>query len=409
MGPPRPGDVMYWSPLERLFSRFQPLEILRQLRPAATERQVSELERQLGFKVPASLADAWREHDGTAAEGPLIEFISTDAVLAERPLMLAWWKNLGGAGDGASLVPFAKPFDLSFLCVDASMTRTDEVWELDIENQYATIVAPSLASWFRSYAEKLAVENGFRFFGEDLVYADSPDLVQILKCDDEECYARPAIDAPCPGIRLIRGITDFDRWTFLGPGDILRCEVARVPRIATRATFVVSAQMRIVALEAALVRWREAGFELPAVTAQMLLRLPWNDSDGAAALLFAEHAPVIRAKWAPVILRDSIAKLQEKLAEWRLPATSLDAGALIKDAETRRRAVDGKDTLYDLIAERAFARVNTSLMHTEDHRRFVRMERPESKLDQVWVLVTPSQEHGLRRYLSFELTRPGPA
>lgn len=409
---------MYWDLLESLIRRFEAVASSKQLRPPATSEQIDELEARLGFALPASLVDAWREHDGTCdpdeassdvglAPWRLVpELLSIDAMATSRARILEHWGP--DLEDVRFLVPIQgeHPAELQYLCVDA---KSGAVVAIDFEDSSSDVVAASLLDWFRHRAEEAAADNGFRF-DQGRAECIEPELLQVRRLDEGGVQVGPEVvqwpslasldewheGEPCAS--LSAPPSSSSDAPALAVGDIVRCEVARVPAIVLGFTIVEPVSVRLQKVDEALAGWREVGFQLPPLTPQDLLALPW-EAEAAAACFVARSGPVLKEPWGPPILGDTLAKLNAKLMAWGVPRVAIDRDAVLDEALRAARAEPVAGTLFLQIQRIVFARINAELTRWHDPRSFIPLEGAPPPLDGAWILADASQAHALKRLL----------
>lgn len=189
-----------WTELEKTIKKHAP-KTLATLLPGASEAQIGEAEKALGFKLPADVKAFFMTHsgeepaevvaDGALDYGYLLPLVGeNDSCVAEHS---KWREMLNGVEDDsvkgltfnaekAKLwLPFSKDYGGITLMVDCNPDGAGMVIKYDTEGKY---LLKTLATDFADYLEKEAekLEQGTR--GEDDGWGDDEDEDEDGDADD---------------------------------------------------------------------------------------------------------------------------------------------------------------------------------------------------------------------------------
>lgn len=155
-------------------------EVVAQLRPSATDADLRDAERALGFALPADLQALLREHDGSEDECGFwgsLQLVPASFLVAAREDLMQWVESdREYAVTSASLFPEVYPELASneWIAIGhqgyadqlALHAITGRVFIAGKDVPAITLVAPSLAAYLDDYARDLEagtyrVEEGF--------------------------------------------------------------------------------------------------------------------------------------------------------------------------------------------------------------------------------------------------------
>jgi cell wall assembly regulator SMI1 len=158
-----------WIALESWLSANWP-EGLTSLNPPATDKQISDLERELGFRLPADFVECLKIHNGQCEQLPFFDrmyFLSCEAILTEWRV----WKELLDGGDfngilsspedgikndwwNTKWIPFTHNGSGDHLCIDADPSASGSVGQVitmwhDMDQRER--VSASFGDYFAAY------------------------------------------------------------------------------------------------------------------------------------------------------------------------------------------------------------------------------------------------------------------
>ncbi len=394
-----------WTPLVETLQSAGVQNLQERLFDGASEKQIAELEAELGFGVPDDLRLALIQHNGFAEELlPTTWILTVDEIVSVYQEVLACLGPLDITEVGTKFVPFAWNEQPPYFCVDASEEDNGRVFMID-EGEIE-VLAPSLREWIAQQAASLANEKQFCFSKQGAHYTEGRRIARIDSWDGNTGECRGELG---PSADLRSDFAIFEGGYVPQVGDIVDCTLCELEGDTTvaNARLIEPADIRLESLRRELHLWQLAGFSVSSVTTDELWTIPfreeWNPTE-AASVILASSAPVFNQKWVPVLAQKTLENFNRWSARWDAGPFNVNLEPLI--AEARKAADRKKSSSAAFMANRVFASANDALIKKKDQRLFARIENKGHPLEGAWILAEAEQATALRDHVGLSLVPP---